>query len=81
MRTLLYRWNSPEIRPPGWMSFAYYSVERNQNLYVAVPFGLLVSVAWMVQDAWARKAGAPSWIEREVRRRTIYLRLHGRSRP
>ncbi len=78
MKTLLYRWNSPNIRPPRWMSFAYYSAERNQNLYVAVPFGLLVAFAWWVQDVWARKACAPSWIEMEVRRRCTHVRLHER---
>lgn len=80
MRRLLYCWCSPYIRPPRWMAHAYYSAERNEYLFVAFPVNLLVVLAWWVQDAWARKAGAPSWIEREVRRRDTEARLTKRHR-
>jgi hypothetical protein len=51
------------------MAFAFYSVERNRYLYVAFPFNLMIAAAWWLQDKWAVKANAESWIEREVRAR------------
>lgn len=69
VKRLFYSWCSPNIHPPWWMAFCCYSAERNQRLYAAFPLNLLVALAWWVQDAWARKANAPSWIEREVQRR------------
>ena len=51
------------------MAFAYYSIERNEAVFVAFPLNLAVSLAWWIQDSWARKANAPSWIENETRRR------------
>jgi len=51
------------------MAFAYQSWERDDAVYVAFPLNLLVSLAWWVQDKWAKKANAPSWIEREIRQR------------
>jgi hypothetical protein len=55
------------------MSFAYYSVERNQQLFVIPPVNLVISLAWWIQDKWAQHAHAKdsSWIERETRRRMI----------
>ena len=67
--SLLFEWIPGHIRPRRWMSFAYYSIERNRLLFVAFPLNLLVALVWWIQDRWARKANAPSWIEREVRAR------------
>ncbi len=75
MKHRIFEWVSPNVRPRRWMAFSHYSVERNQFLYVAFPLNLLVSAAWWVQDAWARKANAPSWIEQEAQaRRDHYMR-------
>lgn len=63
---LLYEWVPGHIRPRRWMAFAFYSAERNRFLFIAFPLNLLVSAAWWIQDKWAQKAHAPSWIEREV---------------
>lgn len=38
------------------MAFAFYSCERNQNLYVAFPINLAVVAVWWMQDRWARSA-------------------------
>jgi hypothetical protein len=54
------------------MAFSYYSIERDECLFVAFPLNLLVALAWWIQDRWARKANAPSWIEREVRARLAH---------
>ena len=48
------------------MAFAFYSAQRNRRLFVAFPLNLVVAAAWWLQDQWARKANAPSWIEREI---------------
>lgn len=69
MRNLLFQWVPPHCRPRRWMALAFYTAERNRYLYVAFPFNLLIAAAWWVQDRWAEKANAPSWIEREVRDR------------
>jgi hypothetical protein len=66
---LFYEWIYPHIRPRIWMCLAYYSVERNQELYVVPPLNLLIAVAWWAQDKWARHAHRSSWIEEELRRR------------
>jgi hypothetical protein len=63
---LLYEWVPDHIRPRRWMALAFYSAERNRLLFIAFPLNLLVSAVWWLQDQWARKANAPSWIEREV---------------
>lgn len=70
MRNLLYRWVDNHTRPPRWMALSSYLVERNRYLYVAFPFNLPVVAAWWLQDLWAEKANAPSWIEREVEARS-----------
>lgn len=64
-----YQWCSCCCRPPRWMAFAYYSVMRNQVLFVIPPVNLLIALAWWVQDKWAMHAQATSWIEEETRRR------------
>lgn len=69
MKNPLFRWTSGAIRPPRWMAFSHYSAERNLFLWVAFPLNLAVSVAFWIQDQWARAANAPSWIEREVQAR------------
>lgn len=65
----LFQWISPYIFPPRWMAFAFYSARRNQALFAIPPLNLLIVVAWWLQDKWARKAMASSWIEEEVERR------------
>lgn len=70
MRNLIYEWVDDNFRPRRWMAFVYYSVERDRILYVAFPLNLLVTAFWWVQDKWAEKANAPSWIEREVEARS-----------
>ena len=68
---LIFEWIPGHIRPRRWMAFSYYSVQRNQFLFVAFPLHLVVAAAWWIQDQWARKANAPSWIEREVQARRL----------
>jgi len=70
MRDLLFRWQENYIRPPRWMGFAYYAIERNQNLFVIYPLHFVVAGVWWVQDRWARHTFNPSWIDREVNART-----------
>ena len=76
MRALFFRWTSPYTRPPRWMGFVYYSTPRNAELWVIFPFSLLVALAWLIQDIWAAKACAPSWVEMEIRRRLEDNRRH-----
>ena len=69
MRNLLYAWVPWHVQPPRWMGLVYVSAPRNRVLYVAFPLNLLVAAAWWLQDRWAEKANAPSWIEREIEAR------------
>lgn len=55
--------------PPKWMAFAYYRAITNRALFVIPPLNLLITVLWWMQDQWAIKAQATSWIEEETRRR------------
>jgi hypothetical protein len=68
-RSMIYRWEEGRAMPPRWMAASFYSCARNRILYVAFPLNLIVTLAWWVQDRWAKSANAPSWIETEVRRR------------
>jgi hypothetical protein len=71
MKDIIYQFRNINnaCRVPRWMAFGYYSVVRNQILWVAFPLNLIVGLAWWIQDRWARAANAPSWIEREVQAR------------
>jgi hypothetical protein len=68
-RSLFFRWVHDCGRPPRWMAFAFYSVERNRCLFVMYPFHFVLAALWWVQDRWARHTDNPSWIECEVSRR------------
>lgn len=70
----LYQWSPGFRSPPRWMAFAYFSAVRGCALFVAFPFNFLVSLAWCIQDRWARLAMAESWIEQEIRVRQQKIR-------
>lgn len=75
----IYQWVPTHIYAPLWMARAFYSVQRNECLFVLPPLNLIVALAWWAQDKWARAAHYTSWIDREVNRRVhaqTYYRNH-----
>ena len=78
MSNILFQSVNINCRPPRWMAYGYYDIMRNKIVWVAFPLNLIVSLAWWVQDRWARAACAPSWIEREVQSRLDHHIIHAR---
>ena len=65
----LYQWIEVFQHPPRWMAFTVYVAERNKLLFVAFPLNLAVALAYWLNDQWAKRALARSWIDEEVERR------------
>jgi len=64
---ILYRRLPEFIVPPRWMGRAYYDVERDSSVWVAVPLHWVVLAWWRVGCAWNRMCGRRTWIDREIK--------------